>query len=150
MTIVVSSAIQLGSLKRSGTSATNTLVNTGMAFTLAANTVYTLNCDVLFTVSATSGVGLTLGVTGPGTPTQVTLMRQVNTTATAFRVDSSSSAAWGAKMGATATTVTALSFAHLTGTVENGSTAGTLTVQYANIGTTGTVVVKRGSWCRLN
>ena len=121
-----------------------------MAFTLAASTTYTLHCDILFTVSATSAVGLTLGVTGPGSPAQVTLLRHMNTTATAFRLDSSASAAWGAKIGATATTVTSLSYAHLTGTIENGTTPGTMTVQYANIGTTGTTVVKRGSWCRLN
>jgi hypothetical protein len=132
------------------TSATNTLVNTSMAFILAASTTYTLQCQVLFTVSATSGVGLTLGVSGPGTPIQVTLLRLMNTTATAVRLDSSASAAWAAKIGTTATTVTSLSFAQLTGTIENGTTAGTLTVQYANIGTTGATIVKRGSWCRLN
>lgn len=133
-----------------GTSANNTLINTGMSFSLAPGTAYTLDCNILFTVSTTSGVGLTLGVSGPGTPTQVTLMRHVNTAATAFRVDSSTGAAWGAKIGATATTVTALSLARLSGTIENGTTAGTLNIQFSNIGTTGTTVVKRGSWCRLN
>ena len=130
-------------------SATNTLVTTGMTFSIAASTVYTLSCDILYTVSTTSGVGLTLGVNGPGTPTQVTLMRVMNTTATAFRVDSSASAAWAAKIGTTATTVTALSSAKLSGTIENGTTPGTLDIQYANIGTTGTTIVKRGSFCRL-
>ncbi len=132
-----------------GGSATNTLVTTGMTFSLAASTTYTLDCNILFTVSATSAVGLTLGVNGPGTPTQVTLMRLMNTTATAFRLDSTAGATWAAKIGATATTVTSLSSARLTGTIENGTTAGTLDVQYANIGTTGTTVVKRGSFCRL-
>lgn len=130
-------------------SATNTLVTTGMTFSIAASTTYTLSCDILFTVSATSGVGLTSGVNGPGTPTQVTLMRVINTTATAFRVDSTAGATWAAKVGATATTVTSLSSAKFSGTIENGTTAGTLDIQYANIGTTGTTVVKRGSFCRL-
>jgi len=130
-------------------STTNTLVTTGMTFSIAANTKYTLDCNLFFTSSTTSGVGLTLGVNGPGSPTEVSLMRQINTTATAFRVDSSQGASWAAKIGATATTVTALSLAHLYGLIENGSTAGTLDIQYANIGTTGTTVVKRGSWCKL-
>lgn len=130
-------------------STNNNLTNTGMSFSLEANGIYTLDCQILFTVSATSSVGLTLGVNGPGTPTQVKLMRQMNTSVTAQRVDSSASAAWGAKVGATATTVTSLSRAHFTGLIENGSTAGTLDIQYANIGTTGTTVVKRGSWCKL-
>lgn len=130
-------------------STNNTLTNTGMSFSIAANEVYTLDCQILFTVSATSGVGLTLGVNGPGTPTQVSLMRWMNTTATANRIDSSTGASWGAKVGATATTVTSLSRAHFTGLIENGSTAGTLDIQYANIGSTGTTVVKRGSWCKL-
>jgi len=120
-----------------------------MTFSIAANTKYTLDCNLFFTSSTTSGVGLTLGVNGPGSPTEVSLMRQINTTATAFRVDSSQGASWAAKIGATATTVTALSLAHLYGLIENGSTAGTLDIQYANIGTTGTTVVKRGSWCKL-
>ena len=132
-----------------GTSATNTLVNSGMSFTIAANTVYTLDCGIIFTVSTTSGVGLTLGVNGPGTPTEVTLMREINTTATAFRIDSSQGTAWAAKVGATATTVTGLAMAHFYGLIENGSTAGTLAIQYANIGTTGTVILDRGSWCKL-
>lgn len=130
-------------------STNNNLVSTGMSFPIAANGVYTLDCQILFTVSATSGVGLTLGVNGPGTPTQVSLMRWLNTTVTANRIDSSTGAAWGAKIGTTATTVTSLSRAHLTGLIENGSTAGTLDIQFANIGTTGTTVVKRGSWCKL-
>lgn len=130
-------------------SASNTLVTTGMTFAIAANTSYTLDCNLIFTVSTTSGVGLTLGVNGPGTPTQVSLTRQINTSATAFRVDSSQTATWAAKVGATATTVTALSRAEFSGLIENGSTAGTLDVQYANIGTTGTTIIKRGSWCKL-
>lgn len=130
-------------------STNNNLTNTGMSFPIAANGVYTLDCMILFTVSATSGVGLTLGVNGPGTPAQVTLMRQMNTSTTAQRLDSSTGAAWGAKVGATATTVTSLSRAHFTGLIENGSTAGTLDIQFANIGTTGTTTVKRGSWCKL-
>ena len=130
-------------------SASNTLVTTGMTFPIAASAKYTLDCDLLFTVSTTSGVGLTLGVNGPGSPTEVSLMRQINTTATAFRVDSSQGTAWAAKVGATATTVTALSLAQFYGSIENGTTAGTLDVQYANIATTGTTVIKRGSWCKL-
>ena len=128
---------------------TNTLANTGMSFSISANTTYSLDCEILFTVSATASVGLTLGVNGPGTPTQVSLMRFMNTTATAFRIDSSTGTAWAAKVGATATTVTTLSRARFSGLIENGATAGTLNIQYANIGTTGSTIVKRGSWCKV-
>lgn len=131
-------------------SASATLVTAGMTFSIAASTNYTLECMMYHNESATSGVGFAFGVSGPGTPTGVTLHMFNQTTQTAFRSDWQSGTAWGAAIGATATTYdTNPTLAHVTGLIQNGTTAGTLTIEYANIGTTGTVTLYKGSWCRL-
>lgn len=131
-------------------STTNTLGSSGMTFSISANTKYTLECQMMMQVSTTSGVGFTLGVTGPGSPTEVTLAMDNWTSQTARRSEWSQGTAWAAKLGATATTYSSNPLpVTFTGLIENGSTAGTLTIEYANIGTTGTTTLKRGSWCKL-
>ena len=59
-------------------SATNTLVTTGITFPIAANQTGKMACTIYYT-SGTSGGGLTLAVTGPGSPTELTQASQINT-----------------------------------------------------------------------
>lgn len=130
-------------------STSNTLAATSITFSMAASTNYTLECHLLQQPSATSAVGFTFGVTGPGTPTEVTLAMLNQTTQTAMRSEYSRTATWGAKLGATATTYDTNPVpVTVFGLVQN-VTSGTLTIEYANIGTTGTETLKAGSWCRL-
>jgi hypothetical protein len=144
-----SSTIQYLTADATG-STSNTLATSGMTYSLAASTVYTMQCEMMFTVSATSAVGFTFGVAGPGTPTEVTIHMLNQTTQTAMRSEWSQTATWGAKVGATATTFNTNPVrAEINGLIENGTTAGTLTIQFANIGTTGTTTLKRGSWCKV-
>jgi hypothetical protein len=134
-------------LAASAGSATNTLINTGLSFPIAANQVGTLNCEIYYTSTSSSG-GLALGVNGPGTPTQVTIGAQIQTSATAQSIVSSQGTSWQTQIGTVADTLTSgLQFAELAGGIENGPTAGTLNIQFADINTNGTVTVARDSWC---
>lgn len=126
-------------------SATNTLIDSGLTFAVAANQVGALICDVYFTNA--SGGGLTLGVNGPGTPAQVTAGGLIYSAAATANMIASQGATWAVKHGTTTSTVTTIQFAEFRATVENGTTAGTLSLQYADVNTTGTTVLKRGTRC---
>lgn len=131
----------------SGGSSTNTLINTGISFPIAANEVGTLNCEIYYTSTNSSG-GLALGVNGPGSPTEVTIGAQIQTSATAQSIVANQGTSWQTQIGTVADTLTSgLQFAELAGGIENGTTAGTLNVQFADINTSGTVTVARDSWC---
>lgn len=128
-------------------SATNTLINSGINFPIAANEVGTLNCEIFYTSSNASG-GLDLGLNGPGSPTEVTIAAQIQTNTTAVSIVTSQGTSWQTQIGTAADALTSgIQLAELSGGVENGSTAGTLNVQFSDINTSGSVVVKRDSWC---
>lgn len=133
-------------LADSAGSSTASLVNSGISFPIAANQTGTLNCEIYFTNS--SGGGLSLGVNGPGTPTQVTLAAQISTAVGAQSNFASQGTSWQVVLNSSVTsTTTTLQLAELSAGIENGSTPGTLNVQYSDENTTGTTVVKRDSWC---
>lgn len=130
----------------SGGVATNTLTNTGISFPIAANEVGTLNCEIYFTNG--SGGGLELSINGPGAaPTELTAYASVGTAAAANTFVNSQGTSWQPALGSTTSTVTTIQHAHLDAGVENGGTAGTLNIQYADVNTTGTTIIKRDSWC---
>lgn len=61
---------------------------------------------------------------------------------------SSQGASWQATLNTSITsTVTTLQLAELSAGIENGPTAGTLNIQFADVNTTGSTVIKRDSWC---
>jgi len=126
-------------------SATTTKVNTGLSFPIAANEVGTLNCQILFTNG--SGGGLALAVNGPGTPTQVSVAVEIESAATTGNFFQSQGNSWAAALGSATSTVTTLQWATLQAGIENGPTAGTMAIQFSDVNTTGSTVVKRGSWC---
>ena len=134
----------------STTSASTTLISTGITFSIAASTSYTLDCSLQMKVSTTATNGFSVGVNGPGTPTQVTVAMDNWTSQTAHRSEWSQGTAWAVRLGATATTYSTNPLPiRVTGLIENGTMAGMLTVEFSNVSTTGTVTVYRGSWCKL-
>lgn len=132
-------------LADSAGSSTATLVNTGISFPIAASQTGTLNCSVYFTNS--SGGGLTLSVNGPGTPTEVTQSAEIESAATTGNLYANQGTSWATALGAATSTVTTIQFAQFTAGIENGTTAGTLALQFSDVNTTGTTTIKRGSWC---
>jgi hypothetical protein len=139
------SAFSLLTADGSTTSSTTTLVNTGLSFPIAANQTGHLDCEVYFT--NTSGGGLSLAVNGPGTPTEITARSSIFSAANTSNMVISQGTSWAAVLGSTTSTVTTVQPAHLYATIENGSTAGTLALQFADVNTTGPTTIKRDSWC---
>jgi hypothetical protein len=131
-------------------SATATLVNIFPAtpFSVSTNAKYMLDCEIYFTNG--SGGGLTLAVNGPGTPTELTVVANVASAATTMNFNAvQQSTTYGTAIGAATSTVTTIQYAHLAAGIENGTTSGVINPQYSDVNTTGTTVIKRGSWCRL-
>jgi hypothetical protein len=139
------SAFSLLTADNATTSSTTTPVSSGLSFPIAANETGHLDCEIYFT--NTSGGGLALDVTGPGTPTYVTARTSIYTAANSAAETVSAGTSWAAVLGSTTSTVTTLQPAHLYATIENGTTAGTLTLQFADVNTTGPTTFKRDSWC---
>lgn len=127
------------------TSSTTALVNSGLSFPIAAGEVGHLDCEVYFT--NTSGGGLELGVNGPGTPTQVTARSSIFSAAATSNMAISQGTAWGVALGSATSTVTTIQPAHIYATIENGTTAGTLALQFGDVNTTGPTTIKRDTWC---
>jgi hypothetical protein len=140
------SAFQVLTADYGTTSSSTTLINAGtLSFPIAANETGHLDCEVYFT--NTSGGGLELAVNGPGTPTQVTARSSIFSAANTSNMNISQGAAWAVALGSTTSTVTTIQPAHLYATIENGSTAGTLNLQFGDVNTTGPTTLKRDSWC---
>lgn len=126
-------------------SSTNTLVNSGLSFPIVASESGKLNCEFYFTNG--SGGGLELSINGPGTPTLLNAYVSINTAAASSAFVNSTGSAWQPALGSTTSTVTTIQHAHLDAAIYNGTTGGTLNVQYADVNTTGTTTLLQGSWC---
>jgi hypothetical protein len=132
-------------LADSAGSATTALINSGLSFPIAANQTGTLDCELLFTNG--SGGGLTVAVNGPGTPTQVSVHASIVSAATTANQYYSQGTSWAVALGSATSTVTTLQSARITAGIENGTTPGTVNVQFSDVNTTGSTVMKRDSWC---
>lgn len=127
-------------------SSTNTLVNSGLSFPIAASEQGTLNCELYFTNG--SGGGLELSINGPGTgPSDLAAYASIGTAANTNVFVNSQGTAWQPTLGSATSTVTTMQHAHIDAGVFNGTTAGTLAIQYADVNTTGTTTLLQGSWC---
>jgi hypothetical protein len=130
-----------------GGSTSATLGSTGMTFPIAASQVLSFTCQVVVTSTSSSG-GIFMGITGPTTPTNVAYQiigakgGQANFNSALSQASYSTTGIGliGINTGVSLPVI-------FSGTLENGSTAGTLTIQFANGSGTGTAVVKRGSFC---
>lgn len=130
-------------------SSSATLGTTGITFTIAASQVLSFTCQLAFT---TSTGGLFLGITGPTSPTNSNyqILTQKTTAGNIFTAGLNQTTTYSTT-GVGIVTVTGASttpyLAVFSGTLENNTNAGTLTIQYANGSTTGSVILKRGSFC---
>lgn len=159
------SAVQGGVLMRlprtckliadNGGSITPTLANIVWAnscvFQVDANTTYSYSCDVLST-SANVASGLFMGITGPVTPVASNYaLTQTGFAAYTQPGHSISQTTTYSTTGAgiIGQAITTAWPAHFAGTFENGTTAGTLSFQWANGASTNNVILKRGSFCTV-
>ena len=129
------------------TNATTTFSNVpGISFPAAANHSYTLSCQLVFQGSAATA-GPKFQVTGPSSPTSVSLAVDGGTAAAAY-ADAAATAfaspvtALGSGTLAIATNLVA----HVNLGVINGANAGTVTLQAAANGV-GTLTIQPGSFC---
>lgn len=135
-------------------SASATLANITWAnsctFPVAASTVYSYYCDVESTSTNAAG-GLFMGITGPVSPvaSNYTLSQATSATLSAYHNISQTTTYSTTGAGVVAQTITTTWPAHFAGTFENGTTAGTLSMQFANGSATGSTVLKRGSFCTV-
>lgn len=125
------------------TTTTPTTVPT-LSFPVAANTQYAVECFLSVSAAATT-TGVQITVTGPASPTAVTITRDYSTTATA--AGRLSLSALGA-LNATASAGTAASIDMITMILRNGANAGTLGLQLDSEVAASAVTIRQGSHCR--
>lgn len=119
---------------------------TGLTFPVSASTSYSIDCRLSYTSAATT-TALQLALNGPASPTAMRYTVEMSTTATA-RHNSSQSAYDTVVNPATGGGATALP-ARLQGTLEVGSTGGTLALRMRTEVNASAVTIQRGSYCTL-
>ena len=109
---------------------TTTLVDvTDLTYTMAANQTIQFEALISFTSPATN-TGIKLGVTGPGTPTSVLVVSEIQNTATTWTTQALN--AYGAFTGTATTDIASVPrMVRVTGFIRNGATAGAVTLQAA-------------------
>lgn len=118
---------------------------TGLTFAIAASTSYSIICELSYLTAITT-TALQISLNGPASPTAVRFTVWTATSATASHNASQSS--YDAVTNPANALTTALPV-RLTGTVENGSNAGTLALRMRTEVSTSSVTIQRGSWCAL-
>jgi hypothetical protein len=116
---------------------------------MAASTSYTVNCDLYYQGNTAGSSGLQLQFTGPVMPANVVYGVYIygnqtganNYVATAYSTAESGLSIFAASPAGY--------FAHVSATVENGTTSGNLHLQFANLNGTSSITVLRGSWCQI-
>jgi len=135
-------------LAADSSSSSTTMANL-MTFGMAANTSYTVECDLFYQGSATSA-GLTLQFTSAASANNVIYGGYLyKNTAT---VSTGVATAYTTPLFGGTFTVAAAStnyIGHISGTIENATSSGTLQFQFANVVSTSSITVKRGSWCQI-
>jgi hypothetical protein len=129
----------------SDVSATSTTAATFATFAVAASKTYCVRCELYISSSSTSNTPK-LQATCPSSPTYSLFGAQIPTSATAFSLGT---AACGSSIGSNATATASTVFpGSFSGTIINGSNAGSLSLQVASSGSY-TTTVKQGSFCTL-
>lgn len=123
------------------TSSTTLATITGFSFTMEANRTYGFHANVQFNLGGIVS-GVKFGVSTPASPTNALYTIEV------LNGTGLSVAAVGLSAGvAGALATTGLHTARLHGVIENGSTAGSLAMQFAQNTSDGSAITaKRGSW----
>ncbi|HWC59691.1 MAG TPA: hypothetical protein VHC44_08360 [Verrucomicrobiae bacterium] len=121
---------------------------TGLSFPVAANKDYAFEFTIVVTNSGT-GKGYELAFNGPSSPTELTAKMEVPAATgnlpaagVAYGVNT-----YGTFVGPTSSGPgTARVIATVSGTLRNGATPGTFSVQAISVGASSTVTIKQGSW----
>jgi hypothetical protein len=132
------------------TNSTTTMANiTGMSWNIAASKKYVLRCDLIYQSASTGG--LKIAFTGPASPTQVEycLDAGIAAGADARACTAAANTSFATVVGSTAVTTATTNWnATLTGSIENGTTAGVLQIQFASVAAVSTII-ERDSSCTL-
>lgn len=139
------------------TNATTTFATiTSLTFNAAASFNYKIECDLIWQTNTLATGGLKLQVIGPAGTTNVLLQSEIfsHTSANsgnAVGVNVANATALTTALNGNAATVAANTSykARLYGVLENGATAGLVSVQFAEQGA-GTATIKRGSACSFD
>jgi hypothetical protein len=119
-----------------------------LVLAVAASTSYYFKFTLQYTVDVAAS-GSKVQITGPAAPTNL-LYWSETTNAAGTVVQAASTAAFSTNVGyATATTGTTY-FQVIEGILENGASAGSITLQVANATAGDTITLKRGSFCVLS
>lgn len=127
---------------------------TGLSFSISASTHYTLTCDFNYQASVGTAL-LNMGLTGPASPTLVTVTSGYDTGGSATTISTfaaTQGTSFPAQFGRTSgtTTVAATNVFHFVANIDNGTNSGTLQVVGGAEGT-GTVTINaNSSGCVLN
>lgn len=141
---------QGGNTQRKITSDYTNATNTPSAFaswSILASKNYSFTCKLYWQESSVLGA-LALSVLTPTSPTNVEAMAGIYSSNAGTLTSGEITASGGSFTGAVPAVSGTSYQATIAGTVENGTTAGTLAIQAATNGT-GTVTLKRGSFCQL-
>jgi hypothetical protein len=134
------------------TNGSTTMANlTGMVWSIGASKKYKIECDFIYQAASTGG--LQIAFTGPASPTQVEYCMHADSSATALNDGTActpaANASFATKVGAGVVATINTNFpARFSGVIENGTSAGTLQVQFASAAAVNTIV-ERGSSCGL-
>lgn len=130
------------------TSATLTAI-TNMSWPLAANTNYNLTCDIPVTFAASATIAF--GLVGPGTPTSYNLDAYglIGASAVFADINIVGQTTWvSTKTGASGAPGASTQIVHVNSQIQNGTTAGALTLDTAANGTNG-ITVGANAACRM-
>lgn len=122
-------------------------------FQVDASTTYRFECDVFSSTSNVAG-GLFMGLTGPASPVAatyyITEQKTQASPGTYFSQNLTHTTTYSVVgVGSVGQTISTVFPARFAGTFENGTTAGTLSIQIANGSATGALTLKRGSSCTV-
>jgi hypothetical protein len=121
----------------------------GLGFVVAANTDYSLRCELLYESVAPS-TGFVVSLTGPSSPTSVAGMLTTFNGATQDTVAGYGFTAYDGGSGVPSVTAANTPYAAtFTATFRNGATAGNLIPRLKSLVATSQVTIKAGSSCQL-
>lgn len=128
------------------TNASTTFSNVGLSLSVSANTSYTLNCQLVYSGSATTA-GPKFQFTGPASPTTVLVGVSGGTGAAAFADGAATAFSTAVTSLGTLGAASTNFVGAVTLSLVNGANAGTVQLQAA-ANSTGTLTILAGSTCR--
>jgi hypothetical protein len=127
---------------------TTASLQTWESIPIYASQIISFDCKGFWQGSTTAAT-LGLAVTTPASPTNIAAWAKIDTTATNTSTSSAITASATAFVGGTPNAATTSYPFSIYGTVENGTTAGSLAIQAENGAASGTMNIIRGSYCHF-